>query len=1140
MIVMGKKATAYILAMLMVIGTISVNFSAKAYATAPPVHEITASGAFSFSQQGKFNRPNSVTADVYGNVYVADSGNNRIQKFDSSGNYVTQWGSYGSANGQFNNPTGIAVDTAGNVYVADSGNNRIQKFDSDGTYVTKWGRSGDGYGEFDELAGIAVDTDGNVYAVDPGNSRIQKFKFNPVTSTYVFDMLWGGYGSGNGQFISPNVIAVDAAGSVYVVDYEPVMGTFRIQKFNFNALNSTYDSVTQWGGLENTSGIALDTAGNVYVVDRVNARIRKLNSSGTSVTQWGSMGSEDGQFSFPSGITVDANGSVYVVDTGNNRIQKFNSSGTYLMQWGSYGVTSISPSSIAVSNSGNVYAEDLGNSRILKFDSNGTYLAQWGSSGNGDGQFFYYGGKIASDAAGNVFVVDYGNNRVQKFDSNGTYLTKWGSMGSENGKFNNPTGIAVDTAGNVYVVDTGNNRIQKFDSSGTYLTQWGSMGSENGKFNNPTGIAVDTDGNVYVVDTGALDTGVLDTVNYRIQKFDSSGTYLTQWGSYGGDSGQFDDPQGIAVDAFGNVYVADTNNSRIQKFDSSGNYLTQWGSGYGIDNPPKGVSVDKDGIIYVAGTRTKIFSPNNNTNVKKLTLSVGLSSVSLNPSFTTETTSYTATVASNVAVMTITPVLEDPLATVSINAPSGTVTSSVYNGVTSYDVPLNGGENTITLTVTAYDRITTKNYTVSVTRLPALTSTIGTVSAGGTANETITNIPYGTTLANFKAAITPTANATFEVYDADGTTVATTLATGKKVIVTAQDGTTKVTYTVTVNAPPSSTTTPTTPIDFPVISTDGTLTLPAGKKGEVSLEDAVTISIPANATNKELKLTIDKVLDTQNLLKDKETLASPIFEILKNFPENFSNPVTLTFTFDPTSLKGNQKPVVFYYDEEKREWVKVGGEVKGNKITVDVNHFTKYAVMAVDQADKPTTEDPAANVAFSDISGHWAEANIKQAISNGMVSGYPDGTFKPNHTVTRAEFAVMLMNALGQQGDGASLTFTDKAKIGAWAQKAVAQAVKAGIINGYEDGSFRPNAVITRSEMAVMITKALGQSTEATSVTGFADDKDIPAWAKGAVAAMKELGLVEGKGSNAYAPGDQTTRAEAVTVLLKMLAYKDK
>ncbi|OPH47399.1 hypothetical protein BC351_40045 [Paenibacillus ferrarius] len=330
--------------------------------------------------------------------------------------------------------------------------------------------------------------------------------------------------------------------------------------------------------------------------------------------------------------------------------------------------------------------------------------------------------------------------------------------------------------------------------------------------------------------------------------------------------------------------------------------------------------------------------------------------------------------------------------------------------------------------------------------------------------------------------------------------------------------------------------------DTPVTSTDGTLTLPVGKTGKVSLGDAITILIPADATSKELKLTIDKLLNIQNLVKDKDVLASPVFEILKNFSESFSKSVTLTFAFDPSKLRGNQTVAVFFFDETKKEWVKVsGGAVHDGHITVEVNHFTKYAVFVVGQgATEPTPDTMQPAITLSDISGHWAEANIKQAISRGIVSGYPDGTFKPGKTVTRAEFAVMLMSTLKLQGEGAELTFTDSAQIGAWAKKAVAQAVQAGIINGYEDGSFRPDAVITRAEIAAMITAALGKSSQANAATGFADDKDIPTWAKASVAYVKQAGIVQGKGDNQFAPLDNVTRAEAVTVLLNMLAQKSK
>ncbi|WP_256761046.1 S-layer homology domain-containing protein [Cohnella sp. WQ 127256] len=475
-------------------------------------------------------------------------------------------------------------------------------------------------------------------------------------------------------------------------------------------------------------------------------------------------------------------------------------------------------------------------------------------------------------------------------------------------------------------------------------------------------------------------------------------------------------------------------------------------------------------------------------------------------------------------------------------APDATVEVYEADGTTIATALATGNK----VIVTAQDGVTTVTYTVAVkvalSTSATLTSTIGTVSIGGTANETITNIPYGTTLAVLKAAITPAPDATVEVYEADGTTVATALATGNKVIVTAQDGVTKVTYTVTVKAASSGggggggvSSTP----------TDGKLTLPTGQSGQVSLGDAVTVTIPTGASSKELKLTIAKLLDTQNLLKNNQVLASSIYEILKNFPENFNKPVTLTFVFDPTSVKKDQRPAIFYYDEVKKVWLEVtSGKINGNRISVEVDHFTKFAVFVVDPTvvvpEPEQPKDTTSEVKFSDIAKHWAEASIKQAVYGGIVKGYTDGTFKPNATVTRAEFAVMLMNVLKLQGNGAKLTFTDNAKIGAWAQNAVAQAVQAGIIKGNQDGSFRPNAEVTRAEMAVMIASALGQPIEANTATGFADDKDIPAWAKGSVAIVKQASIVQGKSGNKFSPQDNATRAEAITVLLKMLEQMNK
>ncbi|GIP30807.1 S-layer homology domain-containing protein [Paenibacillus sp. J2TS4] len=177
-------------------------------------------------------------------------------------------------------------------------------------------------------------------------------------------------------------------------------------------------------------------------------------------------------------------------------------------------------------------------------------------------------------------------------------------------------------------------------------------------------------------------------------------------------------------------------------------------------------------------------------------------------------------------------------------------------------------------------------------------------------------------------------------------------------------------------------------------------------------------------------------------------------------------------------------------------------------------------------------------IEFTDIAGYWAENYIRSAAAKGIVSGYPDGTFKPNNPVTRAEFTVMLAGNLKLEGQGAALAFTDNDQIGRWAKQAVAQAVEAGIIDGYNDGSFRPNNRITRVEMAAMIARVLKQQLNTNVTTGFADDEAIPEWAKGAVEAIRKLGIVDGRGGNRFAANETATRAEATMMLLRMLEHK--
>ena len=175
------------------------------------------------SANGSFDTLSGVCSDPSGFIYVADTYNDRIQKFDSSGGFVTTWGSSGSANGSFSYPFGVCSDPSGFIYVADSGNNRIEKFDSSGGFVTAWGSYGSANGSFNDPFGVCSDPSGFIYVADTYNYRVQKFD-----SSGGFVTTWGSYGSANGSFKYPTGVCADPSGFIYVAD----SGNNRIEKFD--------------------------------------------------------------------------------------------------------------------------------------------------------------------------------------------------------------------------------------------------------------------------------------------------------------------------------------------------------------------------------------------------------------------------------------------------------------------------------------------------------------------------------------------------------------------------------------------------------------------------------------------------------------------------------------------------------------------------------------------------------------------------------------------------------------------------------------------------------------------------------------------------------------------------------------------
>ncbi len=172
--------------------------------------------------------------------------------------------------------------------------------------------------------------------------------------------------------------------------------------------------------------------------------------------------------------------------------------------------------------------------------------------------------------------------------------------------------------------------------------------------------------------------------------------------------------------------------------------------------------------------------------------------------------------------------------------------------------------------------------------------------------------------------------------------------------------------------------------------------------------------------------------------------------------------------------------------------------------------------------------EPPAQVEFKDTQGHWAEDNIKQLVTVGAISGYGDGTFAPDKSITRAEFVTVLVKAFKLEA-ASDKVFADTA--GHWAKNEIATANALGIVEGYSADSFGPDDGITREQMAVMVVKAAQLEPAETAAT-FADQNQISAWALEYVNTAYTNQLISGYEDNTYQPQKGSTRAEAVTVIL--------
>lgn len=267
--------------------------------------------------------PRNLVAAPDGTAYVLDTGNSRVLKIDSSGKILTSWGSRTlegqtpPAAGTLNEPWGIALDSQGNVYVADTWNHRIQKFDGEGKFLLEWGTGGlsaDGPDRFWGPRGVAISPNGKVYVTDTGNRRVSVFDLQGKPF-FQFDL------QGDAQLDEPVGIAIGGDGQVYVAD----TWNKRVAVFSADGQFVRSWPVVGWNSasIDNKPFLAVDSQDRVYLADPEGYRILVYSKDGAPLAMFGRFGEEPDALNLPTGLSLDSKGEIWIADAANNRVTTY-------------------------------------------------------------------------------------------------------------------------------------------------------------------------------------------------------------------------------------------------------------------------------------------------------------------------------------------------------------------------------------------------------------------------------------------------------------------------------------------------------------------------------------------------------------------------------------------------------------------------------------------------------------------------------------------------------------------------------------------------------------------------------------------------------------------------------------------------
>ena len=469
--------------------------------------------------QISMNNPTDIFFDGAWNLWIADYGNGRIREYGTNGiaSTVVGGGTTYTEGGfplaaALAGPRGVVVDPAGDIYIADSDDNRVFVVTAKDNLIHTlagsglYGYAGDGGAGNAALLNtpmaVAIDPTGNVYLVDLYNARIRMVSSSGTISTVAGTgaIYYSGDGGAaqNAIMNGPLSVASSATGT-YIAD----TANQRVRQVSLSGTISTVagNGTPGFGGDGSTAtsaellypgAVAVDASGFLYIADTGNQRVRKVvNGNINTVAGTGTEGySGDGgaankaTLNAPSGLVIDSAGDIYIADFGNNVVREVSAGGT---------ITTVA------GNGSQGYSGDGGLATAAQLS---------GPTG------------LALDSAGNLYIADSGNHVVRMVNSQGNISTYAGNgvLGyagdgslAINAQLSTPTGLAFDSSGNLYVSDSGLNVIRLVTPGGLIVTIGGNGSAgysgdggpaSQATFNTASGIALDTQGDMYVADAG--------------------------------------------------------------------------------------------------------------------------------------------------------------------------------------------------------------------------------------------------------------------------------------------------------------------------------------------------------------------------------------------------------------------------------------------------------------------------------------------------------------------------------------------------------------------------------------------------------------------------------------------------------------